>query len=138
MYNEADLGPLDGGSRQDLELRQRVERALDVDDVRRVRLGMAGTSVCFQVRDRPEASVTVCLDRTPPCVMDGREPAEVLIELTAEQALRLARGLLELQAALIRGEASFAGPVRKYLAVHNVLRSLLIQQETQGPATSAA
>jgi hypothetical protein len=106
-----------------------LERAFASGDPRLERLGMAGTSVCFHNRDAPAWSVTVLLDRMPPAVADGSEPAEVHIELTNSQSERLAVGLLALQAALLAGDAAFSGPVRKYLAVHSVLRALLIEQQ---------
>jgi hypothetical protein len=113
-----------------LILRARLERAFATTDSRLERLGMAGTSVRFQDRDLPDAAVTVLLDRQPPAVAGAEEPAEVRIVLSSEQFKRFALGILELQPALLNGEAAWSGPVRKYLAVHSVLRSLLIDLPT--------
>ena len=106
-------------------LRERLTSALETDDPRIGRLGNAGTSVSFQVPDDPSQSVTVLLDRDPPAVLGGDEPAEITIELDAEQAERLARGGLSLPPALLAGKITYRGPVRKYLMIDPVLRALL-------------
>jgi hypothetical protein len=104
-----------------------LQSVLASEDPRLARLGMAGTSVSFQVRDAPEQSVTVLLDRDPPTVTGGDEPAEITIELSEEQAARLARGALRLPPAMLSGQIGYRGPVRKYLMVDAVLRSLLAE-----------
>lgn len=106
-------------------LRSNLERVLASGDGRLARLSAAETSVSFKTADAPDNSVTILLDRHPPLLADGNEPAEITIQLTAAQASRLAQGALLLPNALITGEVSFTGPVRKYLAVDPVLRSLL-------------
>jgi hypothetical protein len=112
-------------------LRGALEQALTIADSRLERLSMASTSVCFENIDAPSDSVTILLDRQPPTVTDGREPAEIQIALNADQIQRFATGLLELQADLLDGAAAFSGPIRKYLAVHSVLRSMLVQIQQQ-------
>src|SRR5581483_3403444 len=107
-------------------LPERLRQALASDDPRIGRLGSAGTSVRFYVRDDPDQSATVLLDRSPPSVIDGDEPAEVTIELEAAQAERLARGSLSLPPLLLSGAVGYRGPVRKYLMVDPVLRALLV------------
>jgi hypothetical protein len=106
-------------------LRKALEEAmlLEVDQVRR--LGSAGTSVTFSITDAPKASVTLLLDRQPPAVADGSEPAEITIELTAELAASFARGELALPTRIFSGEVVYNGPVRKYLGFDPILRSLL-------------
>jgi len=59
-------------------------------------------------------------------LLTGAEPAEILIELSAEDSESLARGTLQLPAGLAARQFSYRGPVRKYLAVHPVLRGLLL------------
>jgi hypothetical protein len=113
------------GSEAGAALRRNLERVLASGDSRLIRLSAAETSVSFQTRNAPGASVTILLDRHPPVLTDGDEPAEITIELSAAQATRLARGALLLPNALIGGEVAYTGPVRKYLAVDPVLRSLL-------------
>ena len=106
-------------------LRESLEGAmlLEGDQVRR--LGSAGTSVTFSIVDAPKASVTLLLDRQPPAVADGSEPAEITIELTAELAASFARGELALPTRIFSGEVPYNGPVRKYLSFDPILRSLL-------------
>ncbi|MHB8693470.1 MAG: hypothetical protein ACYDHH_19715 [Solirubrobacteraceae bacterium] len=113
-------------------LRDRLEQALSTDDPRINRLGGAGTSVCFQVRDDPGQSATLLLDRSPPSVIGGDEPAEITIELNNQQAERLARGSLSLPPLLLTGAVGYRGPVRKYLMVDPVLRALLSDVEGTG------
>lgn len=113
-------------------LRDRLTSALGSDDPRIGRLGSAGTSVCFQVLHDPAQSATVLLDRDPPSVLAGDEPAEITIELDEAQAERLARGGLSLPPALLAGHIAYRGPVRKYLMVDPVLRALLADFEGAG------
>jgi len=113
-------------------LPERLRQALASDDPRIGRLGSAGTSVRFYVRDDPDQSATVLLDRSPPSVIDGDEPAEVTIELEAAQAERLARGSLSLPPLLLSGAVGYRGPVRKYLMVDPVLRALLVEVDRGG------
>jgi hypothetical protein len=108
-------------------LRERLESALRTDDPRIGRLGGAGTSVCFQVLHDPAQSATVLLDRDPPTVVRGDEPAEITIELDEQQAERLS-----LPPALLAGDIAYRGPVRKYLMVDPVLRALLADIEGAG------
>jgi hypothetical protein len=115
------------GDANDGGLSECLRSVLSSDDPRLARLGMAGTSVSFQVPDAPEQSVTVLLDRNPPTVTSGEEPAEITIELSEDQASRLARGVLRLPPAMLAGQIAYRGPVRKYLMVDAVLRSLLAE-----------
>ena len=110
---------------QAVGLRESLEQALSLggDQVRR--LGSAGTSVTFDVADMPDASVTVLLDRQPPEVANGVEPAEITIEMSAELATSFARGELALPTRIQSGEVPYSGPVRKYLSLDPILRSLL-------------
>ena len=114
-------------------LRSRLERAFGSGDPRLGRLSAADTSVTLVNVDDPSMSVTILLDRHPPVVTSGDEPAEITIELTGDQAARLARGSFSLPNALITGETQHRGPVRKYLAVHPVLRALLADLDLRPP-----
>jgi hypothetical protein len=115
------------GKSIDSGLRGRLEAALDLEpgDRRRLRLSIAHTSVTFNVLGPNRESVTVLLDRDPPTVTDGSEPAEVMIELDSDLAERFSRGGVSLGAQLLAGAASYSGPVRKYLMVDAVVRALL-------------
>jgi hypothetical protein len=108
-------------------LRERLGEVFAGGDPRLRRLSAAGTSVNFQIADAPQSSVTVLLDRQPPSLAGGDEPAEITIELTARQGVLFASGLLPVPSALLGGELPYRGPVRKYLAVHPVLRGLLAE-----------
>jgi len=107
-------------------LRARLELVLATDDPGLKRLVEAQTSVCFNNLDQPSASVTLLLDRDPPQLAPAGDPAEITIELNAEQFELFASGSLALAPSLLTGEVAFRGPVRRYLAVDPVLRSLLV------------
>jgi len=113
-------------------LRESLEEAMLIggDQVRR--LGSAGTSVTFSIADPPKASVTLLMDRQPPEVADGSEPAEITIKLTAELAASFARGELALPTRIFSGEVPYDGPVRKYLGFDPILRSLLGRASAAG------
>lgn len=108
-----------------LEFLRRIERAVLDDDLAALRLGRSGTSVAFRVGDDTVNSVTLLLDRQPPEVRDGTEPAEVIIELTRELAARFLRGELVLGTAIYSGLVTCRGPVRRYLGVDPILRTQL-------------
>lgn len=90
------------------------------------RLARAGTSVAFHLGESG-AGATLLLDRRPPEVIDGAEPAEIDIVLTPEQARAFANGSISLPIALVSREVGFRGPVRKYLAVDPIMRALLAE-----------
>lgn len=113
-------------SRQ-LEFRGRVESAVRGDDHAALRLGRAGTSVAFRIGDDAVSSATLLLDRQPPEVRDGSEPAEVIIELTHDAAARFLRGELVLGTAIYSGLVTCRGPVRRYLGVDPILRGRLLR-----------
>jgi hypothetical protein len=110
-------------------LRDRLGRVLASGDPRLERLSGAGTSVSFQITGAPHASVTMLLDRRPPALAPGNEPAEITLELTRDQEAALARGRLAAPSALLGGKIPYRGPVRKYLAIHPVLSGLLADLE---------
>lgn len=111
---------------QELEqFHQRLAAVFASGDPRLARLSAADTSVLFQFVGAPQASVTLLLDRHPPALAGGDEPAEIMLELTPEQGVQLLNGALAAPAALLAGRIPYRGPVRKYLAIHPVLRGLL-------------
>lgn len=112
-------------SSRQLEFLRRVERAVLDDDLAALRLGRSGTSVAFRVGDDTGSSVTLLLDRQPPEVREGTEPAEVIIELTREAAAQFLRGELVLGTAIYSGLVTCRGPVRRYLGVDPILRTQL-------------
>ena len=95
-------------------MRERLGEVFAGGDPRLRRLSAAGTSVNLQITDAPQSSVTVLLDRQPPSLAGGDEPAEITIELTARQGVLFASGLLPVPSAMLGGELPYRGPVRKY------------------------
>ncbi|HEX6391787.1 MAG TPA: hypothetical protein VFZ89_20135, partial [Solirubrobacteraceae bacterium] len=61
------------------ELHVALERALALGGRAVHRLGSAHTSVTYEILDEEGAAVTLLLDRHPPVVVNGEEPAEVTI-----------------------------------------------------------
>lgn len=111
--------------REALHLRPSLERALGLGGRPVLRLGSAGTSVRFVVGGDVGGAVTLLLDRFPPVVVNGGEPAEITIELDVGQAELFVGGRLVLPNCLLRGEVGCRGPVRKYLGFDPILRALL-------------
>jgi hypothetical protein len=110
------------------QLHRRLAAVFASGDPRLQRLSAAGTSVRFQIIGAPQASVTVLLDRDPPELAGGEEPAEITLELTPEQGVQLLSGALAAPADLLSGRIPYRGPVRKYLMIHPVLRGLLADE----------
>ena len=109
-------------SKPRVTLRERLGRVLGSDDAKVLYLASARTSVSFKT---PGESVTLLLDRRPPALADDGEPAEIELVLDDEQAARFLAGRLNVPLALLAGEVTWGGPVRRYLVVDAVLRSLL-------------
>ena len=109
-------------SKPRVTLRERLGRVLERDDAKVLYLASARTSVSFNT---PCESVTLLLDRRPPALADDGEPAEIELVLDDEQAERFLAGKLNVPLALLAGEVTWRGPVRRYLVVDAVLRSLL-------------
>jgi phospholipid/cholesterol/gamma-HCH transport system ATP-binding protein len=99
------------------------------------RLSYARTSVMLRVTGG-RSPVTLLLDRRPPELAGADEPAEIELELTPHQAVDLAHGRFPLPAAILRGDVSFRGPVRKYLEVEPMVRALLLAAGGEPPGDS--
>ncbi len=106
----------------------RIERAFAIADPAVLRLGAAGTSVVFSITGRRPERFTLLLDREPPQISEDSN-AEVVIEMDSARAEEFSHGRLVLSNCLVAGEASYSGPVRKYLAVDPILRGLLARVE---------
>jgi putative sterol carrier protein len=78
-----------------------------------------------------DEAATLMLDRRPPELADGDEPADVVIELSPDQAVRFLKGHLALPAAVLAGKVAAYGEVRKYLAVDPILRELLAGEKRE-------
>ncbi|WP_205697119.1 SCP2 sterol-binding domain-containing protein [Conexibacter sp. SYSU D00693] len=86
------------------------------------RVRRAATSLHVHVGD--DAGVTVRLDRTPvEAVARIEGVAEVELWLAPDVLLSCARGERPLQMAIMDGDVTFRGPVRKLLMVVPVLRT---------------
>jgi hypothetical protein len=92
-------------------------------------LSHADATVRFVVVDEPQEAVTLLLDRRPPQVVNGDEPAEIVFELSREQAAQFIRGNLALPPAVLDGRVAAYGHARKYLTVDPILRRLLRDEE---------
>jgi phospholipid/cholesterol/gamma-HCH transport system ATP-binding protein len=103
----------------------RLAAALQGDGLAVGRLGNADTSVKFEVTDREEWSCTLLADRHPPAVVDGGEPAEIVIELTAAQFEALTLAELSLSNEIVEQRVGTHGPVRKVMTIGPQLRGLL-------------
>jgi ABC-type multidrug transport system fused ATPase/permease subunit len=88
------------------------------------RLSYARTSVAFHV-EGGNNPCTLLLDRRPPTLTGGNEPAEIELHLTPRQAHRLALGRLPRPNAVLSRAVSSRGPVRRYLEVDPILQNLL-------------
>ncbi|MHB8696147.1 MAG: ABC transporter ATP-binding protein [Solirubrobacteraceae bacterium] len=87
-------------------------------------MARARSSVRFAVgRDRH--GVTLLLDRNPPAVIAGYEPAEAEVGLSPEQAVAFADGELSLASAVFARAVTTRGPIRRYLEVDPILGALL-------------
>ena len=100
-----------------------LRRALDTQPHGAERLSFAQTSVVFRLSDQDDT--TLLLDRDPVVVTGGGEPAEVEIVLSPEQAEAFIAGRLPMTSAIVTGAVQRSGPVRKYLEVDAILRSML-------------
>lgn len=120
-----DIAPVGMTSDVAGELIDALQDALALNGRRVHRLGSARTSVTFEILDEHGAAVTLLLDRHPPVVVDAGEPAEVTITFTTAQAVSFMRGEMVLPNQLMAGTVTSRGPVRRYLRVDPILRSLL-------------
>ena len=101
---------------------QRLRSGITARPELAARLRGAGTSVCL--RTRSGGGVTLLLDREPPLVRPGVEPAEAVIELDDEDFVAVIAGDALLPVVLASGDARCDGPVRRFLAVTPVMRTL--------------
>ena len=96
------------------------------------RLALASTTIAITLADEPEMSATLLLDRTPIEVVDGiTSDAESQIWITSVDLERIWSPDFYLPMAIAKGRIRVAGPVRKFLRIIPILR-------TVGEAPSAA
>jgi phospholipid/cholesterol/gamma-HCH transport system ATP-binding protein len=103
-----------------------LERVFDRHPESVGRLHHQQTTVSLGLREDPGGErVTLLLDRRVPELTWTRDPAEIDILLTPQQAACFAAGRLAVPAGIVAGEIGFEGPVRGYLQVDPILRGLL-------------
>lgn len=111
-------------------LRQTLEAALDGREDIVQRLSHADTTVTFRVADGTE--VTLHCGAPVVRVVDGPEVGEVVLELSEEQALELCAAALCIPTAVATGSIRFDGPVRRFLTVASILRTLIAATHVHG------
>jgi phospholipid/cholesterol/gamma-HCH transport system ATP-binding protein len=117
------------------EIHEALSRGLQSGHPSVDRLRHARTSIRFTIEDE---AVTLLLDRTPPEVTEGDEPAEIEITLTPEQAARYAAGKLPIPRAVVTGTVRSRGPVRKYLEVDAIVQWLIGETGSDGADSDEA
>jgi phospholipid/cholesterol/gamma-HCH transport system ATP-binding protein len=100
-----------------------IQAAADDPEMSR-RLALADTRVEIILADEPDLSVMLLLDRIPIEVQPGAGDAEVTLEIASFDLAHLVSGEFKLAMAIARGRVRATGPVRKFLTVVPILRSL--------------
>jgi phospholipid/cholesterol/gamma-HCH transport system ATP-binding protein len=109
-----------------------IDAAADDPELSR-RLALADTTVEVILADEPDLSVTLLLDRTPIEVRrGGGDDAEVTLQIASFDLAHLVSGEFKLAMAIARGRVRASGPVRKFLSVVPILRSLQAGHDTRG------
>jgi phospholipid/cholesterol/gamma-HCH transport system ATP-binding protein len=115
-----------------------IESAADDPEISR-RLALADTRVEVILADEPDLSLILLLDRTPIELRrggGGEDDAEVKLEIASFDLAHLLSGEFKLAMAIARGRARASGPVRKFLTIVPILRSLHAGQGEDGPTTN--
>jgi phospholipid/cholesterol/gamma-HCH transport system ATP-binding protein len=110
-----------------------IETAADDPEISR-RLALADTRVEVTLADEPDLSLVLLLDRTPIEVQRGGGDAEVTLEIASFDLAHLVSGEFKLAMAIARGRVRASGPVRKFLTVVPILRSL--EEGDRAPETT--
>jgi hypothetical protein len=98
--------------------------AADDQDLAR-RLTAAQTVVQIHFTDAPPLTLTLMLDRDPIEAVEGEVgQAEVHVFARTEDVHRVFTGEAQLPVLILRGEASYNGPVRKFLRVLPIVRRM--------------
>lgn len=106
------------------EFRRTVQAAAE-DPVIGHRLAFGQTTLLLRLEDDPDAELLLRLDREPIEVVDdpGGESAEIELWVSSDQLRRVWDPDFHLAMAIAKGEATFVGPVRKFLRVMPILHS---------------
>jgi phospholipid/cholesterol/gamma-HCH transport system ATP-binding protein len=118
-----------------------IEAAADDPEISR-RLALADTRVELILADEPDLSLVLLLDRTPIELCRGRgngdhdDDAEVKLEIASFDLNHLLSGEFKLAMAIARGRVRASGPVRKFLTIVPILRSLQAGPGAHEPTTN--
>jgi ABC-type transporter Mla maintaining outer membrane lipid asymmetry ATPase subunit MlaF len=104
-------------------VRAALSAVLRTDSHALARLVYANTTVTFALDG--EQDVTLLLDRHPAEIAADDVTGDVIVWLDRAQSKAFALGRLPLTAAIVSGAVATAGPVRQYLEVDPIIRSLL-------------
>jgi hypothetical protein len=89
------------------------------------RLALASTTIAITLADEPELSATLLLDRSPIEVIDGiTSDAESQIWIASVDLERIWSPDFYLPMAIAKGRIRVAGPVRKFLRIVPILRTV--------------
>jgi hypothetical protein len=120
--------------REVISARQQAEAALDrfcghfetarEDDRIGRRLAQAQTTVQVDLADEPDLCVTLLLDRSPIEILNGEHASEVEMTLSSVDLDRMWSRDFHLPMAIARGRVGVRGPVRKFLRVMPIVRTL--------------
>jgi phospholipid/cholesterol/gamma-HCH transport system ATP-binding protein len=117
-------------------LREALERCLRANHPEVDRLSYADTRVTFDVLGDDDP-VTLLLDRMPPRLAGPGERADIQIRFTEGEADAFMAGTLCVPAALMTGQLTSQGPVRRYLEIDPILRGLLASIARAGSPNGA-
>lgn len=106
--------------------RAAIEELLASDARVSKRLALVPTVIELAVSDPGAPPLTLMLDAAPVAVLTGRGApvSEVRVTLSAGQLDAVWTGGLPLAVAMLRGEVTYEGPVRKLLRVVPILRQI--------------
>jgi phospholipid/cholesterol/gamma-HCH transport system ATP-binding protein len=109
-----------------------IESAADDPELSR-RFALADTTVEVILADEPDLSLTLFLDRTPIEVRSGGDgDAEITLEIASFDLAHLVSGEFKLAMAIARGRVRASGPVRTFLSVVPILRTLQAGHDPHG------
>jgi hypothetical protein len=88
------------------------------------RLALAATTLTVTLADEPDLSTTLMFDRSPIEIIDGERGGEARIWIASVDLQRIWSTDFYLPMAIAKGRVRIAGPVRKFLRIVPILRTL--------------
>ncbi len=88
------------------------------------RLALARTTITITLADEPDLSTTLILDRSPVEIVDGERDGEARIWIASVDLERIWSRDFHLPMAIAKGRVRIAGPVRKFLQIVPILRTV--------------